>query len=59
MTYYRLTHFFITKRAKHFHFFPIGIYGSKSKAGSALAELMDKPGFACDPMLFGFVRFFA
>lgn len=52
MIYYRLTHFFITKQAEHFHFFPIGIYDSKEKAESALSKLMDKPGFCLRPNAF-------
>ncbi len=52
MFYYRLTHFFITKQPDHFHSFGIGIYDSKEKAESALAEVRDKPGFALRPNAF-------
>ena len=52
MICYRLTHFFITKQADHFHGFDIGIYDSREKAEAALAQLKDKPGFCLRPKAF-------
>ena len=56
MIYYCLTHFFITAKPEHFHYFDIGIYESKEKANDALNQLKDKPGFSIRPMLSEFVR---
>ena len=52
MFYYRLTHFFITKKPEHFHAFDIGIYDTKEKALAALEELKAKPGFSLRPKAF-------
>ncbi len=52
MIYYRLTHFFITAKPDHFHFFDIGIYDSKEKANDALNQLRDQPGFSLRPNAF-------
>lgn len=51
MICYRLTHFFITRQADHFHHFDIGIYESK-KAQAALDLLKTKPGFCLRPNAF-------
>jgi hypothetical protein len=50
--YYRLTHFFITAKQDHFHYFDIGIYDSKEKAQAALELLKTKPGFCLRPNAF-------
>jgi len=52
MICYRLTHFFITCKADHFHYFNIGIYESKEKAQAALELLKSKPGFCLRPNAF-------
>ena len=60
MICYRLTHFFITRKADHFHYFRIGIYESKEKAQEALELLKSKPGFCLRPNAFkirGVIRF--
>ena len=52
MICYRLTHFFITAKPDHFHYFDIGIYDSKEKVNDALKQLKDKPGFSLRPNAF-------
>ena len=52
MIYYRLTHFFITRQADHFHYFDIGIYDSKENAQAAMDLLKKKPGFCLHPNAF-------
>ena len=52
MICHRLTHFFITRQAEHFHYFDIGIYDSKEKAQAALELLKTKPGFCLRPKAF-------
>jgi len=52
MFYYRLMHFFITKKPDHFHGFDIGIYDKREKAVAAIETLKTKPGFSLRPKAF-------
>ena len=52
MFYYRVTHFFITRKPEHFHGFDIGIYDSIEKAYAAIELLKTKPGFCLRPNAF-------
>lgn len=56
MLYYRVIHFFITKKAGHFHFFDIGIYDTKQRARDAVEELKKKEGFCIRPDKFYIIR---
>lgn len=59
MFYYRVTHFFITRKPEHFHGFDIGIYDSIEKAHAAIELLKTKPGFSFVPMHLKFEGSFA
>ena len=56
MLYYRVIHFFITKKAEHFHFFNIGIYDTRQRAMDAVEALKVKEGFCLRPDKFYIIR---
>ena len=56
MIYYKLTHFFITRKPDHFHGFDIGIYDTKEKAIAAMESVTTKPGFCLRPNAFYIYR---
>jgi len=52
MKYYRVIHFFVTKKPDYFHYFDIGIYDSKKKAIRTVKRLKTQEGFCIRPNKF-------
>lgn len=47
--YYRVIHFFVTKKPEHLHYFDIGIYDSRKKAVKTVLRLRKQEGFCLRP----------
>lgn len=52
MVCYKVVHLFFSRKPEYIHCFDIGIYDSKEKASSAIAQLRIKEGFCLRPNQF-------